>query len=437
MNTTFELHRLTVHDPSNVAGDPRLRTDFRRMDPRLRPPQTKTYAQDLERVDLSDDIEGQRLSRVLFLSAGVVRVAGDMLFRAAGSAGNLQPLEVYVLAGGGLFHYDAPGHALVRLRKVPGDTPTTLIVTGVPWRTGWKYGERGFRHLYWDCGSMLAQTLELEPAARVEMGFVDAEVTALVGADGVHEFPLAVVPLDGETVIPEPAPVPAGHVADDPIEFPLVTQAQRAGDLLDRAAADAWRAEPPMPSETWSPTGDLAELIRRRGSTREFDPRQTGPNRLLTGAMAWATRPVPADFAPALEHFYAVHAIEGVEPGVYRWRTDEPLLTGDAREASATLCLGQPLGGSGVYTVFHCSKVHELDDRSYRAALLEAGVTSGRLHLAAFSLGFGATGLTYLDEQVRRFFKADGWPLLVTAVGAPAYRSRKGGLPRRPVELGR
>ena len=39
----------------------------------------------------------------------------------------------------------------------PAGEATTLVVTGVPWRTGWRYAERGFRHLYWDAGTMLAQ----------------------------------------------------------------------------------------------------------------------------------------------------------------------------------------------------------------------------------------------------------------------------------------
>jgi hypothetical protein len=59
----------------------------------------------------------------------------------------------------------------------------------------------------------------------------------------------------------------------------------------------------------------------------------------------------------------------------------------------------------------------------------------GRLHLAAYALGFGATGLTFFDEEVRSFFATEANPLLVTAVGAPAYRSRPGGLPGRPTRM--
>jgi len=40
-----------------------------------------------------------------------------------------------------------------------------VVVTGVPWRTGWRYRERGWRHVYWDAGTMLGQLLALAGSA--------------------------------------------------------------------------------------------------------------------------------------------------------------------------------------------------------------------------------------------------------------------------------
>src|ERR1700690_3488347 len=116
------------------------------------------------------DLEG--LARILHLSAGVVRVAvrrdgRRFLFRPAGSAGGLFPLELYVAAHAvrglpdGVHWYDPVDHALRQVGPAPSGEATTLVVTGIPWRTGWRYSERGFRHLYWDCGTMLSHTLSL------------------------------------------------------------------------------------------------------------------------------------------------------------------------------------------------------------------------------------------------------------------------------------
>ena len=64
-----------------------------------------------------------------------------------------------------------------------------------------------------------------------------------------------------------------------------------------------------------------------------------------------------------------------------------------------SLCLGQDLGGDSAATVFHCARLEPilqaLGARGYRAAQLEGGVAAERLQLAAFALGFGATGLTF------------------------------------------
>lgn len=471
-----EYHRATMHDPSGLRPeDPRLVRGYRPLQWDRKPPQFKTYP-GLEGLPLPDDVSHTSgselgmglLSRLLFLSAGVVRTAdlgGEALFfRAAGSAGNLSPIEVYLVTGdlpeleAGVYHYEPVEHALVRLRPAPSNTPPALVLTGVPWRTAWKYRERGFRHLYWDAGTMLAHTLalaeEAELAVSVELGFVDDHVTALVGADGVHEFALAVVALSGSVALPEPEEVPAGHLADDPLEFPLVTLAQRAGDLAADEDVEGWRrAVRSLPGERASfddgPSLNrpLDEVIRRRGSCRQFDPGRIAPAEVLGDAMAWATRAVPGDFvadgATLLEHYLTVHAVEGVDPGAYRWRGGELelLRAGEVRDAAGHLCLDQALGASGAYTAFHSARLEDvlgaLGSRGYRAAQLEAGIVEGRLHLFAYDRGFGATGLTFYDREVARFFACEAVPMLVTAVGAPLHAPVPGGLPRRPVLLRR
>lgn len=472
-----EYHRLTVHDPSGLRpDDPRLVRGYRPLVWHRKPPQFKTYP-GLEVTPLPKDIAscdgGQGdvglLSRLLFLSAGVVRraeVGGQtMYFRAAGSAGNLSPVEVYVVTGdvpglaAGVYHYQPVEHGLVRVGDVAAGDSLSLVLTGVPWRTGWKYRERGFRHLYWDAGTMLAHALSVAEEAslrpRVQTGFRDRAVAALVGADGTHELPLVTVALTQPSTLPVDGggDVPAGHLATDPVEFPLVTEAQRSGELDTQGDVDRWQSAAAQlalePASTAPPPlgAPLEETILRRGSCRRFDVSRTAPEELLVDAMAWATRPVIGDFttdgATLLDHYLAVHSVDGVEPGTYRWQAGElqQLWAGFVRDAAAHLCLDQELGGSGAYTAFHCARLDEvlaaLGSRGYRAALLEAGVVEGRLHLFAYSHGWAATGLTYYDREVSRAFVTSASPLLVTAVGAPAYRSKPGGLPRRPVSLRR
>jgi hypothetical protein len=65
-------------------------------------------------------------------------------------------------------------------------------------------------------------------------------------------------------------------------------------------------------------------------------------------------------------------------------------------------------------------------DRGYRAAQLEAAVVGGRLYLAACALGFGATGLTFFDDDVTHFFSphaAGKSVMFLVAAGVPGRRS--------------
>ena len=64
--------------------------------------------------------------------------------------------------------------------------------------------------------------------------------------------------------------------------------------------------------------------------------------------------------------------------------------------------------------------LERLGARGYRAAQLAAGIVAGKVYLAAYAHRFGATGLTFYDDAVERFFSPDGAGqscLLVVAVG--------------------
>jgi SagB-type dehydrogenase family enzyme len=141
------------------------------------------------------------LDRLLRLGAGVVRRRRGYEFRTYSSAGALYPIEVYVVTADGLFHFHPRELGLRRLRgedvrNALGGGETVLALTGILWRTAWKYEARGYRHLFWDAGTMLANLLELAPdEAHVVTGFVDDEVNALLGVDGEEEAALALLVL--------------------------------------------------------------------------------------------------------------------------------------------------------------------------------------------------------------------------------------------------
>ena len=483
------LHRSTIHGEPPLAPERLLH--FRPLDESNRPAPLKTYpgvelvplprelrGSSLPAADVLSGLRGEAepldealLGTLLFLSAGVTRVArtidGEPIwFRAAMSAGNLHPVEVYVV-GDDVHHYAPLEHALVPLRRgvrAATGVAVGLVLTGIPFRTCWKYGERGWRHLWWDAGTLLANLLAVADAhgvpVEVRTGFVDAAVAELVGVDGIDEVPLAVVRLgDGEIRLPPPRTLPpvaapAAPVASRVLRFPLVAEAH-AATTLDPSDVDRWRAEarslasptaaavdPPLGAD---PDDRIERVIRRRGSTRVFRPEQA-PLALLDWALPAAARGVPFDLTSSgtlVEHLVNVQDVDGAEAGGYRYAAsggfEGRTSIDDARRAGRRLCLDQPLAGDAAYTVFQAARLDPLLEawggRPYRVAQLEAGIVAGRLALNAVALGAGATGLTFYDNLVSRYFRTTAAPLLATAVGLPATSPAPSGTPGRPAEL--
>ena len=498
------IHASTKH--GTPAAEPERLARYQRLDPTNAPNPFKEY-RDLPTAPLHRQLvestpiavsvlSGQRgepapltaslLATLLYLSAGVTRVTGGSArgrtyFRAAMSAGNLHPVEVYVITGPGVdgipagVHHFAPlQFGLTELRQgdlraaIQVTAPVALVLTGLIWRTAWKYGERGWRHLYWDAGTMLANLVAAADAhglpAGINVGFDDQAVGHLIGVDGVDEVPLAVVAVGPESADGEVSPISdqdlaklsldVAPVARLPIRLPLVVEAQAgshlaADEVTDwRDAAHAVGSEVPTQVDPpgSAPTESIEAVILRRGSTRVMRHDSVVPD-AMHWPMAAATRAVPLDAAPRgtlLEHYLSVHAVDGLRSGAYRWRRGEAELiaSGDSpRESGALLCLNQPLGGDSAYTVFHHAALDPILDvlgsRGYRAAQLEAGIVSGRLALCAVALGLGATGLTFFDDLVSRYFHTTSAPVLVTSVGVPDTPPAPAGRPGEPVALGR
>ena len=135
-------------------------------------------------------------------------------------------------------------------------------------------------------------------------------------------------------------------------------------------------------------------------------------------------------------HWIAVHGVDGVPPGVYRWPDlARPVRAGNLRDELLRVALGQHLAADAAYVAIAAAPLVGLDDRTYRDAQLAAGLVEGRLHLAAYALGASASGMTFVDAEVPALLgEADGAlaTLLFTCVGVPEYPGRRGGRPGAP-----
>ena len=480
-------HEATKHSPESV------RRRFHPLDWDNKPNPFKVYL-GLERVPIPEDVPSVRvpaleaigvaevrdpapgpdlagLARILVRGASVHHTSafgGDVYhFRNYASAGALYPIEIYLACAdladlpAGLYHFDPARPALTRLRQgdhrgylvragasepIVARAPVVLVLTGIPWRTAWKYTERGYRHLFWDAGMVLANVLALAASARlptrVVLGFTDAEVSRLLGLEERREFPLCLVPVgvsDDEVL---PADAPPGK---DSFEFgPLsrteyvhqgILEANDAGRLDSAEEVSAWRLasfaqEPGAGEPRPAPVADsLEEVIRRRGSARVFGPGSI-PADVLADILQRATAGIATDYAPSgasLTGAYVIaNAVDGLEPGAHVFRDGDfrLLKSGDLRREAGFLCLEQDLGATAAATHFLMADLPgtlgALGARGYRAAQLEAGIVAGRIYLSAYAHRFGTTGLTFYDQEVTRYLSPDAEGtscMLVVAVG--------------------
>jgi hypothetical protein len=160
-----------------------------------------------------------------------------------------------------------------------------------------------------------ASSAGLDP--RLRTLFPDRRADELVGADGVHEFPLLLLSFSDRPPAVEPSgPATRGVLPE--IEFPLVTAAQHSGDR--DVLGDPWPLGAPLPNVPDSEP--LEQVVLRRGSQHRMMRSATVPRETLDWPMRAALRGID------VPHWVAVHGVDGVAP-VPLADLDTPIRSGD------------------------------------------------------------------------------------------------------------
>jgi SagB-type dehydrogenase family enzyme len=187
------------------------------------------------------------------------------------------------------------------------------------------------------------------------------------------------------------------------------------------------------------------DVMHARRSVRHYT------NQPLTRAelaqLLWATQGITAGsgrqalrVAPSagalypLETYVVVHAVAGVEPGVYHYNVEahrlERLQLGDFRQPLQRAALDQDVVGRAA-VVFAWSAIfdrckYQYGQRAYRYIYLDAGHVGQNLALAAVGLGLASCPVAaFYDDEVDAIIGVDGVAesgIYMTAVG----RTRQG-----------
>ena len=318
------------------------------------------------------------LAAILWHTAGVTERRGGLALRASPSSGALFATELYVLARSlpglapGVLHYDPETHALERLGAaaidalppgaVDGDAPAFVIATAIFQRSGHKYRDRTYRYVLADLGHALENLRVAAGALVVPAHLVAAfDETRLAAALGVDERRRACWRSSRSASGQAPArrrrqrsrqdssllaaaqvarwqiapPSSASALASTlPGEAPGVTAAVHVATSLRTAASPAsplaatgaTTRVAPATTETVValPAVEPAaheglRVIAARRSVRRFSaaPLPLPALAAVLARMATGTGPL---LSHAVRIDVVVHAVEGLQPGAYRYR---------------------------------------------------------------------------------------------------------------------
>jgi len=439
-------------------------------------------------------VDAARLARILWHANGCTRIermpGGVHHFRAAPSAGAMYPTELYVAIrdvpgiAPGVYSYQVLDHALVAVRRgdpreglraaayghpAIDEADAVIILSGIWFRSSWRYRERGYRRALLDSGHVLGNIVVGAPVdglAGVPLGcFRDELVENMLGVDPVVEGPLAMVPLvaaEGvesiprvplrrseivewhravgqvEERVPENAPerlIAALHLAGrlDADADTISGQAPRSAG----APEGALTIDADIGSTTWPADDPVTATIAVRRSTRRFRKAPL-PKDALLRTLAYAAGSAPGSlFVPELLRTYVVSLdVVGLPPGSYLYETDPlrlaELSRGRLAEQMVHLGLGQEIfvhaGAVVVHTVDLTRAVQRHGDRVYRLLNLDAGHIGERLNLAALHEGLGVSGCGgYYDDEMNRVLAIPESQavIYITSLGLAACRDSR------------
>lgn len=437
-----------------------------------------------------DPVGLSQISRLLYFTYGITAVMKSQqeshALRAAPSAGALYPAEIYVATRGvegiadGVHDYQVRDHSLVTLwdgdfwsefqrysygHEAIERSNLLVIFSAVFFRSSWRYEERAYRRILLDTGHALGNLECYAPNEHLLVypvsGFCDAALNSVLFLDPKDEGILMVCALPREedlagAVVRRSSVYPSGIVAT-PVRTPREGLLQRLheassipgtdvfteGKLPDDAPLEALhRDKPALPLAPQPFELPVPETILIRRSTRAFSG-DALTNKQLATILAFSydvavpdaaagESSSPRVFDPSLiETYVIIQAVEGIDAGIYyyapRSRVLRRVRSGQFRDQSHHLCLGQELGLSASAVVVHVSDLpralEKYGERAYRYLHLDAGHLGQRMNLSALALGAGASGIGgFFDDEVNALLGLDRERIVVyiTTLGKPA-----------------
>lgn len=331
------------------------------------------------------------------------------------SAGNLHPTELYVQIRGikgvlsGIYHVDAQKEELVLIKEIDNDgLESTLglqnkfagmifIVSSVPFRSEWKYGQRAVRYCYMDAGHQVgavSASAAVDGHSTTILSGFDAVCLNSVMGFGSEEYSVAVIAAGKETDRSVQT-MKTGLMQVSPTDY-----CDTAGAILKQIAGEGVFA----PDEQPRMLSIDEESIKKRRSARHFMPQA-----LNTALFEHLMHSVMQPPAP-LECYAIVLRSESLKSGVYR---DNRLLReGEFGDTAAALLVDQRFVKDAAVIVVMTAETYG------SSALMVAGAFAQELYLDATSRDVGFTGIgAFYDQKLQSFLETETPVIYVGALG--------------------
>lgn len=431
------------------------------------------------------------LSTLLKLACGYVsggRGAGKQTtHRTAPSAGALYPCELYLAvnrASGidpGIYSCNMAHGLLEQIACGLPDLPHTsspaefrgrspkasFVVSGVFFRSAWKYRERAFRYLLLDCGHVVEN---LVLAARA-MGYGysvrydgdDALLAARLGIDPKREVCLARIDIftNGDSPAPGADMGDSGDrkISEGPVSeirsrirevsYDILESVYCSGSTIPADTVPDQTERPPatrlplqgrlpvIRNPETGPVLDFKTAVLSRRSRRNYlsSPCRSSHAMALLSLLQLPEACPFHDGLKGMEHSdigFLAGAVDGISPGFYLLSRDRKsfslVRSGKDADFMARICLDQMWLKQAALQFLFLPGLAGLDrefgPRGYRYAMINAGRFGQRLYLGATALGMGCCGIgAFFDDEAEDFLDlADGYSLAYLVAAGPVAK---------------
>jgi SagB-type dehydrogenase family enzyme len=415
----------------------------------------------------------------LGLSAWKKFDSSEWALRINPSSGNLHPTECYLVIPdlphqqACVTHYNPYLHVLeerVLLNRNQAEWLNRsggfgIILTSVPWREAWKYGERAFRYCHHDLGHALGAVRfacnlngwKMRLIPHISEATLDQFLgfDKLKGVDGEVEHADCLCWIAGKHVGPEEISEWIGAQQDlkykhhpnrlslEHVDWEIIDMVQNASRLNNSVYLETPHYSSPAHSNfTSSFTAEA--IIRKRRSAQNYN--QQASQIGLSAFIHALEKTLPAQACPfdvfpyeARIHLAIfVHAVVGLEPGLYMlvrnpdhfnslknlthssfdWHQVKPelpfyiLQTGNFRARAQSISCTQAIAGDSAYALgmlAHFDSVLMDAPSMYPRLFWETGLVGQVLYLEAEAHDLRATGIgCFFDDEMHRILGLEG-----------------------------